>query len=374
MLFIHQSFCVFPQLSDELDALRPSRDNQLFVVEPSYPDVPPGLLRRMGKAVKISVGAALPLLKDQPQPDGIILGTGNGGLEDCIKFLDQIIQYEEGMLTPANFVQSTANAMASQISLLTRNKGYNCTHIHRGLAFEQALLDAYMQSAEAPGRTFLVGGADEISSYNNHIETLAGSFKSEPCSNLELYSSSTPGSLAGEGAALFRVGGAPAARPSNDGSGASARGSIVIEAIETLHTRDVAAVAERLSRFVSGASAASSAGLDASAGTAPGPDASAAGSGIDLLFSGENGDIRLKPFYAAAESLRLPVARFKHMSGEHPTASAVGLWLAVKALETGRLPAHMVKDAPKGPLRRILLYNTYKGLQHSFILISRVND
>lgn len=332
MLFIHQSYCVFPQSSDDLDALRPSRDNQLFVVEPPYPDVPPGLLRRMGKAVKISVGAALPLLKDQPQPDGIILGTGNGGLEDCIKFLDQIIQYEEGMLTPANFVQSTANAMASQISLLTRNKGYNCTHIHRGLAFEQALLDAYLQVAEAPDRTFLVGGADEISSYNNHIEMLAGSFKAEPCSNRELYSSSTPGSLAGEGAALFRVGGAP--------------GAIAVEAIETLHTRDVSAVAARLERFAT----------------------------ADLLFSGENGDIRLKPFYSAAESRGIPVARFKHMSGEHPTASAVGLWLAVKALETGRLPAHMVKDAPKGPPRRILLYNTYKGLQHSFILISRVND
>ncbi|HTJ11412.1 MAG TPA: beta-ketoacyl synthase chain length factor [Dinghuibacter sp.] len=360
MLFIHRSYCVFPQSADDLDTLLPSRDNQLFVVEPGYPDIPPGLLRRMGKAVKISVGAALPLLRGSGAPDGIILGTGNGGLEDCIKFLDQIIQYDEGMLTPANFVQSTANAMASQISLLTRNKGYNCTHIHRGLAFEQALLDACLQVAEKPDRTFLVGGGDEISSYNNHIEALAGSFKAEPCSNTELYDSQTPGSLAGEGAALFRVGGA---RGAGGEAGAGAVGhvpgagpAIVIEAIETMHTRDVAAVAERLGRFAAGAFAQPSA--------AP-----------DLLLTGENGDIRLKPFYAAAEqALGLPVARFKHMSGEHPTASAIGLWLAVRALETGHLPAHMVKDASTAPPRRILLYNTYKGLQHSFILVSKVND
>ena len=294
----------------------------------------------MGKAVKISVGAALPLLKSQAVPDGIIMGTGNGGLEDCIRFLDQIIQYDEGMLTPANFVQSTANAMASQISLLSRNHAYNITHVHRGLAFEQALLDAWLLAAEDPAKTFLLGGADEISTYNNNIETLSGSFKMEPTGNAHLYDSTTPGSLAGEGAALFRVGGAATA---------GEKPQIAIGALDTLHTRDSALVRDRLAAFV-------------------------ARHGVpDLLLTGENGDSRLTPFYTAAEeTLGVPVARFKHMTGEYPTAAAAGLWLADGILRSGHLPAHMAKGGETKGLRSILLYNTFKGLQHSFILVLRI--
>ena len=44
---------------------------------------------------------------------------------------------------------------------------------------------------------------------------------------------------------------------------------------------------------------------------------------IDLLLSGENGDNRSLPFFAnwTATTRRLP--RFKHMSGEYATASAL---------------------------------------------------
>jgi hypothetical protein len=338
MLYIHLSNCVSPQQtfgSVDLETLRPSTDNQLFVLEPPYPNIPPGLLRRMGKAVKISIGAALPLLGDLPAPEGIILGTGNGGLEDCIKFLDQIIQYDEGMLTPANFVQSTANAMASQISLLSHNHGYNTSHVHRGLAFEQALLDAMMLTAETPSKTFLLGGADEISSYNNHIETLAGSFKAETISNAVLYTCDSPGSLAGEGAAFFRVSGLP--------------GPVAVAALATLHTRDIQKVHTRLATFLE----------------------EHLPQGADLFLTGENGDNRLHDLYASLETLAgSGIARFKHMSGEHPTASAIGVWLGAHILRTGNLPAHMVKRPVAAPPKNVLLYNSYKGLQHSFILLT----
>ena len=62
------------------------------------------------------------------------------------------------MLTPANFVQSTANAMAAQIGMMSRNQGYNSTHVQRGLAFECALLDAVMFAAESPSKTLLLAG------------------------------------------------------------------------------------------------------------------------------------------------------------------------------------------------------------------------
>lgn len=348
MLYIHRMNCISPQQTFgtvDLEQLRPSVDNQLTVLDPSYEGIPPGMLRRMGKAIKISVGSAMALVKDVPRPSGIIIGSGNGGLEDCVKFLDQIVEYEEGMLTPASFVQSTANAMAGQISMLTRNQGYNITHVHRGLAFENALLDAVMFGAETPNETFLLGGVEEISTYNNNIETLAGTFKSEPASSLELYTSQTPGSLPGEGAAMFLV------------SGKKGEGTLAtISALETVHSDNTDVVQSRLALFMNR--------------HIPG--------GPDLLLTGESGDIRYKALYEAIEggfARDTGIARFKHMSGEHPVASAIGTWIACHLVSGGSLPGHMVKRPASVPgFRNILLYNNYKGSQHSFILVSVVND
>lgn len=339
MLYIHQSSCISPQSTFEpvdIDGLRLSVNNQLPALEPVYTGIPPAALRRMGRSVKLSVGAAMPLLAgagtpdapgSRPAPGAIIIGTGNGGLGDCVQFLTQLIEYDEGMLTPGHFVQSTSNAMAAQISLVTANRSYNSTHVHRGLAFEMALLDAALHASEAPERVCLLGAVDEISSPNVHIETLAGAYKDAVVSNADLYTTETPGTLAGEGAAMFLT--------SGQAEGALASVSVM----ETLHSTDPAEVASLA------------------------PEA-------DLLLSGENGDSRVQPFYAAVES-RLPaagIARFKHMSGEYPTSSAMGLWLAVHLLRTGHIPQHMVKRPTAVPIRSVLLYNTYKGLQHGFIL------
>jgi 3-oxoacyl-[acyl-carrier-protein] synthase II len=109
---------------------------------------------------------------------------------------------------------------------------------------------------------------------------------------------------------------------------------------------------------------------------------------IDLLLSGENGDRRLLPFYRACESLlppEVPIARFKHMCGEYPTASAFALWLASRWPAGRALPIHMIKrEAPPSPGsgtaaydtkmdKTVLVYNTYKGVQHSFMLLSRMD-
>ena len=159
MFYIHQTTCISPQQTFPdagLDHLNGSVENKLKVVEPSYEGIPPGILRRMGKAVRIGVGAALSIINQKP--DGIIIGTANGGMEDCIKFLNQIIDYDEGMLTPGNFVQSTTNAIAGQLGLMSSNKGYNITHVHRALAFENAIIDADMLLKENPGCSYLLGG------------------------------------------------------------------------------------------------------------------------------------------------------------------------------------------------------------------------
>ena len=347
LFYIHQASCISPQASFEnidLETLHEPVDKKLMSKEPSYEGIPPGILRRMGKAVRIGVGAALPIIKQHPEINGFIIGTANGGMEDCIKFLNQIIQYEEGQLTPGNFVQSTPNGIAAQLGMISKNRQYNITHVHRGLSIENALLDAAMQLKENKDSHYLLGTVDEISAYNYNIEYLGHWFKKEGISVTELYNTDTEGSIAGEGAAMFLV--------NNENSSAMA----ALRGITTLHQEEVEAVKEALELFLA--------------------KHLAEGEKIDLFLSGENGDNRMLKYYEACESvldLTTAIARFKHFTGEFHTASGVALWLACGLLKDQRIPGHMIKKSIQGSsFRNILIYNNVRGYQHSFMLISSV--
>ncbi|HSZ72393.1 MAG TPA: beta-ketoacyl synthase chain length factor, partial [Cytophagaceae bacterium] len=295
MIYIHQIASVSPQqelLVDSIDQVKESTANVLKAVEPTYEGIPLSILRRMGKAVRMGVGAALPLIKKADLPiNGIVIGTANGGMEDCIKFLNQVIEFEEGTLTPTNFVQSTPNAIAAQLSLLSVNKGYNITHVNRGLAFENAILDVWMLLKENPAHTYLLGGIEEISSYNYNIDHLADWFKKENLSNKELYDSRTEGTLSGEGAAMFIVNNTP--------KGAIAK----IEALQLLQTDLVSEIEEQLHLFLK--------------------QNLAQGESIDVFLSGESGDIRSLHFFEAVEHVMkgTTIVRYKHLTGDFATVS-----------------------------------------------------
>lgn len=344
-MYIHQTYCISAQqnlLQNNIELINEPADKKLQAVEPSYEKIPPGILRRMGKSIRMGVGAALPLMNESVSVDGIIMGTANAGMEECVKFLNQIVQYEEGQLTPGNFVQSTGNVIAGQLGLITKNKGYNVTHVHAGLAFENAVLDAIMQLNTNPSYSYLLGGVDEISSFHYNIETLAGTYKEEDISNKFLYESDSPGYIVGEGAAMFVV-------------NTEAADSIAkLKAISTIHSTDIELVKQQLKIFLQ---------QNLPAGTA-----------IDLFLSGENGDNRTLPFYRACETLLADepaIVRYKHMTGDFPTASALGLWYASEFLQQ-TVPKHMFKKkTTKTSYKNILLYNNFKGLQHSFILVSK---
>lgn len=401
MLYIHQTTCISPQqtfsgtgagMRDDSTQEDPQRkdpdaglqratnpgtspgidlvhehnsvNNTLKVIEPSHKDIPANTLRRMTKSVRLGVSAALPLIRragvgptasDPAGIDGIIIGTANTGMEESILFMKQIIDYEEGPLAPGAFVQSTPNTVASQISFLSRNKAYNITHVQSGLAFENAVIDAGMLLEENPLHNYLLGGVDEIGTHNYNIDYLAGWYKKEPLSSGQLYEVDSPGSLAGEGVAMFLVNNQPA--------NALAK----LRALTTLHSEDRSLVAAHLQHF-----------LDTQL-----PN----GEKIDLLLTGENGDNHLLQYYLSCEASiaaggetspgnGLTIARFKHMCGEYPTASAFALWLACQVLESQTLPPHMIKKqaAIANPVyKNLLIYNTYKGSQHSFMLVSKIS-
>lgn len=318
-------------------------DKRLNAIEPVYDGIPPGVLRRMSKLVRMGVAAAMQTLHNNPVPNGIIMGSLNTGKDDAVKFLNQIIDYEEGMLTPMNFVQSTPNAVAAQVALLTRNHGYNISHLHMGVAFEMAVIDADMMLQENPSHHYLLGAVDDMASY--YFDEKGGWHKEADISNKLLYDTNSPGSISGEGAAMFFV--------NNDPVGAIAE----LVAVDTLHDTDEAVLKEKLDAFL----------------TKHLP----AGETIDLLLSGENGDNRLDKYYAVCESSvneGAAIARFKHLCGEYATAASMALWLCCKVIPATALPTHMIKKSGAAKAyRNILIYNNYQLLQHSFMLVSIPN-
>lgn len=342
-LFIHKQLCISPQQTfGEVDftSLKSSIDGKMIALEPTMTEVPAGMLRRMSKAVRMGIGAALPLIKETTS-DGIIIGTANGGMEDCIKFLNQIIDYDEGLLTPGNFVQSTPNALAGQLSLITKNRGYNATHVHLGLAFENALLDTQLLLNENPELSYLVGAVDEISTYNYNIDYLARWYD-KTLTSATIYTANQPATIAGEGSAMFIA-------------SAKKQGALAeVKHLYTLHTHDAERVMKWLEEIKN----------------------NLADTTNTLLISGENGDTRMNPFYQKFETVfsKLPLIRFKHLIGEYPTASSFALWLANEVLNHNidLLPLLKSTSVSFKEIKQIIIYNNYQGKQHSCIVISKI--
>ncbi len=344
MLYLQDATCISSQNTfpdgDLTDYVSPI-SNKIAVIEPAYPDIPEKILRRMGKAVRLGVGAGITLIKKSGTPDGIVIGTAHGGMEDCIKFLNQIIDYDEGILTPTNFVQSTANAIAGQVGLMLKNTGYNITHVHKGHAFENALIDASLQLSDNPGTRLLVGAVDEISAYNYNIDLLAGWYKDQEIPASKMYQHNSAGSWAGEGSSMFIV----SDKPSDT--------RIKLNAVKTITCDKTEHIKVALRNFIAENSLTQNEPV--------------------LYMTGENGDNRLDPFYETYEAgiNSRAVLRFKHLSGEYGTASGYALWAAYMILKTGKIPAHMWKYEQQTILpRSILIYNNHKGIQHSFMMCS----
>lgn len=127
--------------------------------------------RRMSKILKRTISTAITALSnsDTGQPDAIITGTGMGCMENSEKFLIDLCRYGENCLKPTLFMQSTHNTMSSLIAITLKCHGYNNTYSHKGLSFESALLDAWIQITSGMIRNVLVGSHDEVTPFMSQI-------------------------------------------------------------------------------------------------------------------------------------------------------------------------------------------------------------
>jgi len=321
-------------------------DTVFAVKSPVYKDfISPVAIRRMAKGVKNGIVASAMAMKEAnvTVADAIITGTGMGCIEDSEKFLTAIIDNKEEFLTPTSFIQSTHNTVGAQIALGLQCKAYNLTYVNGSVSFESALLDAKLKIEEQEANTILVGGIDENADYTTSLFRLAGTIKKENESPYKVLNSTTNGAVYGEGATFFVL--------ENEIKDTTYAEVLDIEIINKL---DVNEVEVKIVDFLKAS------GLQIS--------------DIDAVVLGYNGDVEFDVYYKLLSTnafVNTPQIYYKHLSGEYNTSSAFGLWVGAKIIKTQNIPEIIsVNKLKKSAYKTILLYNQYKGIDHSFTLIS----
>lgn len=305
------------------------------------------MVRRMSRIIKMGVAAAKICLTDAEctMPDSIITGTGLGCIEDTEKFLTNLIRGHEEFLTPTSFIQSTHNTVNAQIALLLKCHNYNFTYVHRGFSFESALLDSFIRINSGESGTVLLGGMDEMTPNTFAILQRLGHYKRKPVNNLGLLKDHSRGAIAGEGAAFFLL-----------SSMSGKKNYAKIEGLDTFYKPDTDKIPAHISSFLE----RSGKKIDE----------------IDLVIIGLSGDPANDKVYRDVRNylfLEKPQVWFKHLCGEYLTASSFGLWLAAMILKTGQVPQTVrLEGVTPGKLRNILIYNHYRNLDHSLMLVSSV--
>jgi 3-oxoacyl-[acyl-carrier-protein] synthase II len=250
-------------------------------------------------------------------------------------------------LTPTYFIQSTYNALSGLIALTLKCKGYNNTYVNRGFAFETCLHDAMMQLNANPSSKILAGGYDERDDAQYKIHMRVNYYKHERINNLELFKHDTIGTLQGEASAFFLL----AAR-------ASAQTWCELLGVKMIYCpEDVESLSAQVQKFLTSNQLSFS--------------------DIDVVVSGESGDVKNDYLIRALnqrEFGKIPVLRYKHLSGEYCTASSFGLWLGASVLKKQQIPNVVTSHALSAelPVKVILAVNQYMGKNYSLMLLRGV--
>lgn len=338
-LYILSTSAVSPQASFEEMFGSPATytGEKLNCIEPDYTKyVDPKLIRRMSRIIKMGMAAAMETLKQSgiDQPDAIITGTAYGCLADTDAFLTRLVEFNEELLSPTAFIQSTHNTVGAQIALQLGCHNYNNTYVHRGSSFEAAILDAVSLMQEGEAETVLVGAADEIVEKSHAIIRRFGQYKENGDSS-KLFTSGTPGTMAGEGAAFFML-----SNQQNENAIA-----------ELVDVKTYYKTQRSVSNIINNFLMENNVPVDE----------------LDLIVIGNNGDTKTDAHYNELSQKIFKGKRlvgYKNYCGEYPTSSAFALWLAVKMIEHGK---HLNNEnSPK----KILIYNNYKLQYPSMYLLS----
>ncbi len=324
-------------------------ENIFPAVSPNYKEfIKPMALRRMSKAIKMGVTSAKIALKEAEIeiPDAIITGTGEGCKQDTEKFLENLLDQDEKLLTPTSFIQSTHNTIGGQIALNLGCKNYNVTYTQNSVSLETAFLDAHMQFSEnLEINSVLIGGVDEISEKITSFRKLDGQLKSKPIKNLDLLKEDSTGTITSEGAHFFNL-----SKERKENTYAEFQSVSIKNVIHPEKINGEIEVFLKQNKLDSGA--------------------------IDVVILGNNGDNRYDHYYNNLQQnlfKNTPQLAYKHLVGDFDTTSGYAVYLAANILRSGEIPKILKLNKVECRLpKTILIYNQYLGRNHSLILLSAV--
>lgn len=328
------------------DVVIEENENVLYAIQPSYKDfIAPAAIRRMAKGVKMGIATATKALKEAniDVPDAIITGTGMGCVEDSEKFLKAIIANDEQFLTPTSFIQSTHNTVGAQIALGLQCHGYNFTYVNGAVSFESALIDAKLQLENEEVNSVLVGGVDETADHTISLYKLIQSIKKEEDKPYRVLEPNSKGTVFSEGASFFVL--------ENTKKATSYAEIKDVSIINHLNTSEINGFIQSFLK-----------------------DNRLDFEDIDTIVLGNNGDVDFDGYYdKVKESFqKTPQIYYKHLSGEFNTASSFGLWMASNVMKNQEIPKIVsVNNLFKKEYKNILLYNQYKGKDHSLLLLQK---
>ncbi len=318
-------------------------------IDPNFKEyVSPIESRRMGRILKRALATSKEALKAAgcDTVDAIITGTGFGCIENTEFFLDALSNEGEQLLKPTYFMQSTHNTISSLVAIQTKNYNYNATYAHKGISFDSALHDAWLQFGLGKIGSALVGCHDEMTETFYRIMKKGGVMgqDDERCGEVAVSVV-----LSSDGSAL---------RPFDGPQGPQAQGPqplCRLTGLKMVHQPTMNDLMDAVTTMLQSA------------------DRSLAD--VDYILTGISGDFeRDKAYLAETKTLfgDKPLLKYKHLFGENFTASGLGFYVAAHCLKAGRVPAHLFVNANEASDRQpacILLFNRSDGKDYTIILL-----
>ena len=304
------------------------QDSYVKAIDPDFKQfISAGDARRLGKLLKRALATSLSVLQEGgiANPDAIVTGTGFGSVENTELFLDAMVREGEQMLKPTQFMQSTHNTASSLIGIHTHSHGYNSTYTQKGLSFDSALYDAWLQFRLGKINSALVGSHDEMTPVFAGFMRKAGHVKD--------------GEICSEAAVSVLL--------SNQ---ADAPALCTLEGLMLLNEPEPAELADAI-RSVTG-------------GNAP-----------SAVMTGMSGNSENDSWYGfLKEQLPgVPLLRYKHLFGVNFSSSAIGFYASACCLKKGFVPSCLAMDgAPVNTDRGILIVNVVEGRHYSISLLKPI--
>lgn len=336
--------------SEFLNEVSLYKENVLTAVVPDFKQyINPIQMRRMNRTLRMGLSSATICLRDAnvQTPDGIITATGYGFLDETYKFFNELLMQDEQQLTPTYFMQSTYNSLTGAAALAAKCMGYSNTFVSRGFAYENAVIDAFMQINKHVEGNYLVGAFDEAAEVQYKLNIRVPHYKQEKIPNLELFDSTTRGSIQGEIAAFYLLSGKP-----SDTTWCALNDVQLLYKPEDANELKVA-----LDEFLE--------------------ENNLTKKEIDVLINGVSGDVLhdeiTKTIYGLFPSSTVQL-RFKHLCGEFCTAGSFATWLGASILKKQVVP-EIVKVEPKQTQKRlqyVLIVNQYMNRNFSFQLLEKI--